>query len=278
MILYGLGDEHTLGWKYTPSSNICEQYKTWIADKFTDLCYEDSYLPLSKTVWIEKLSRKLKCDFKLLAKQGSTNLDIFNSFISNIDLYKEGDMLIINWTNNYKFNIYSNDEINSISNVYDYISVEDLIEPTTISDIFKNRGLLTAVYEVHSYEKAIIEICNKKNIQVFFWSIDNLNHLTHNDDTLLKPEYILGRYLVKYRKENGIEPFGDYYSELDKPLFYSSINYIDGQMFMMTTDTNGEIASNTFLGERGHDVLSHHFFSHFVKHTKNKSVTKNLLL
>ena len=96
MILYGLGDEHTLGWKYTPSSNICEQYKTWIADKFTDLCYEDSYLPLSKTVWIEKLSRKLKCDFKLLAKQGSTNLDIFNSFISNIIIHiRNGVNLII---------------------------------------------------------------------------------------------------------------------------------------------------------------------------------------
>ena len=117
-----------------------------------------------------------------------------------------------------------------------------------------------------------------KNIQVFFWSIDNLNHLTYEDDTLLKPEYILGKYLVKHRKECNITPFGDYYSELDKPLFYSSINYVDSLMIMMMADSNGEIESNKLLGVRGHDVLSHHFFSHFVKYLKNKIVTKNLLL
>lgn len=278
MVLYGLGDESTLGWKYSPNSNICRQYKSWLDLKFTDLCYEDSYQPLSKTVWIEKLSKKLRCDFKLLAKEGNTNLDIFNSFVSNIGLFKKGDTIIINWTNNYKFNVYSNTKVHSISKVFDYEKVSKYIQPETISDIFKNKGLTESVYEVHSYEKAIIEICNKNDIQVFFWSMDNLNHLTHDTDTLLKSEYILGKYMVKYKKECGITPHGDFYSELDTPLFYSSINYVDGSMFMMNTDTYGDILSQTFLGERGHDVLSHHFFSHFVKHTKNKSVSKNLLL
>jgi hypothetical protein len=49
-------------------------------------------------------------------------------------------------------------------------------------------------------------------------------------------------------------------------------------MIMMMADSNGEIESNKLLGVRGHDVLSHHFFSHFVKYLKNKIVTKNLLL
>ena len=79
MIIHGLGDVSTLGWKYSIKSNICKKYKTWINANFTDLCFEDSYLPLSKTVWIEKLSKKLRCEFNLLAQEDNTNLDIFNS-------------------------------------------------------------------------------------------------------------------------------------------------------------------------------------------------------
>ena len=278
MIIHGLGDESTLGWKYSLNSNISKQYKSWLDSKFNQLYYEDSYLPLKKNVWIENLSNKLKCDFNLLAKEGSTNLDIFNSFVSNLDSFKEGDVVIINWTNNYKFNVYTDTKVHSISNVYDYTSVKEYINPWQVTGVYKNRNTIGSVYEVHTYEKAIIEISNKKNIQVFFWSIDNLNHLTYEDDTLLKPEYILGKYLVKHRKECNITPFGDYYSELDKPLFYSSINYVDSLMIMMMADSNGEIESNKLLGVRGHDVLSHHFFSHLVKYLKNKIVTKNLLL
>jgi|TARA_B110000093_G_scaffold179592_1_gene220062 hypothetical protein len=278
MIIHGLGDVSTLGWKYSIKSNICKKYKTWINANFTDLCFEDSYLPLSKTVWIEKLSKKLRCEFNLLAQEDNTNLDIFNSFVSNVNSFKSTDVVIINWTNNYKFNVYSHTEVHSISNVFDFENVSKLVQPDSVTDMFKNRAQTKSVYEVHTYERAIREICNNKNIQVFFWSMDNLHHLTHSDAILQRPEYILGKYLIKYRNECGIAPQGDFYNELDTPLFYSSINYIDGSMFMMSTDTNGAVMSSTLLGERGHDVLTKHFFSHFIKHIKNKKVTKNLLL
>ena len=129
MIIHGLGDESTLGWKYSLNSNISKQYKSWLDSKFNQLYHEDSYLPLKKNVWIENLSNKLKCDFNLLAKEGSTNLDIFNSFVSNLDSFKEGDVVIINWTNNYKFNVYTDTKVHSISNVYDYTSVKEYINP-----------------------------------------------------------------------------------------------------------------------------------------------------
>tara|TARA_A200000159_G_C7327275_1_gene341499 strand:+ start:640 stop:1476 length:837 start_codon:yes stop_codon:yes gene_type:complete len=278
MVIHAFGDEHTLGWKYCDSA-VFSKYKQWLDTNILRLNRDEkSYTPLNNSVWIEKLCNKLKCSFKLYAKKGNTNLDIFNSVISNIDSISEGDSIIINWSDNFRFNLYTDTKINSISELFDYTKHTDNISSSTMGDILKSRTSLKSPYEVHSYEKAIKIICDYKGIDVFFWSIDNLIHLTYEPNVLEKDEYILGKLINKYRGEQGITPKEEYFNELETPLFYSAINYVDGSMFSMAHDTGQEVNSNTHLGERGHDVLSHHFFGYLVKKIKNKTITKNLLI
>lgn len=278
MVIHAFGDEHTLGYKYCDSA-IFSQYKQWLDTNILRLNRDEkTYTRLDNSVWIEKLCGKLKCAFKFYAKKGNTNLDTFNSVMNNIDSIGDGDVIMINWSDSFRFNIYTDTEVHSISELFDYSKHSDSISTTTMSEMFKSRTSLKSPYEVHSYEKAIKTICDYKGIDVFFWSIDNLIHLTYEPEVLQRDEYILGKVINKYRGEQGITPKEEYFNELETPLFYSAINYIDGSMFSMAHDTNQEVQSNTHLGERGHDVLSHHFFGYLVKKIKNKTITKNLLI
>lgn len=278
MVIHAFGDEHTLGYKYCDSA-IFSQYKQWLDTNILRLNRDEkTYTRLDNSVWIEKLCGKLKCEFKFYAKKGNTNLDIFNSVMNNIDSIGDGDVIMINWSDSFRFNIYTDTEVHSISELFDYSKHSDSISTTTMSEMFKSRTSLKSPYEVHSYEKAIKTICDYKGIDVFFWSIDNLIHLTYEPEVLQRDEYILGKVINKYRGEQGITPKEEYFNELETPLFYSAINYIDGSMFSMAHDTNQEVKSNIHLGERGHDVLSHHFFGYLVKKIKNKTITKNLLI
>ncbi len=278
MVIHAFGDEHTLGWKYCDSA-VFSKYKQWLDTNILRLNRDEkTYTPLNNSVWIEKLCGKLKCSFKLYAKKGNTNLDTFNSVITNIDSISKGDSIIINWSDNFRFNLYTDTKIHSISELFDYTKHTNDISSSTMSDILKSRTSIKSPYEVHTYETAIKTICDYKGIDVFFWSIDNLIHLTYEPEVLQGNEYILGDVINKYRGEQGITPKEEYFNELETPLFYSAINYIDGSMFSMAHDTGQEVNSNAHLGERGHDVLSHHFFRYLIKKIKNKTITKSLLI
>ena len=77
MVIHAFGDEHTLGYKYCDSA-VFSKYKQWLDTNILRLNRDEkSYTPLNNSVWIEKLCNKLKCSFKLYAKKGNTNLDIF---------------------------------------------------------------------------------------------------------------------------------------------------------------------------------------------------------
>ena len=82
-----------------------------------------------------------------------------------------------------------------------------------MSDILKSRTSIKSPYEVHTYETAIKTICDYKGIDVFFWSIDNLIHLTYEPEVLQGNEYILGDVINKYRGEQGITPKEEYFNE-----------------------------------------------------------------
>lgn len=280
MVIHAFGDEHTLGFKYDKKTQVAGLYRFWLQQNGSMLDSEPTYKPLDNTVWIEKISKRFNCEYVLHAESETTNQNIFSKFLNNVDNIKEGDIVILNWTYNFRFNVYGDEDSKIASSVTDdlYIQNKYNFNSQTISDIYKNRSSITATEEVHIYENAIIQICKQKKVQVFFWSSDDLNHLVYDNKTLKKDEYILGEHIISCREGRKLKPKNKKYFDLSMPFCYACINYSDGLMFPMDDETWNQIQSRQYLGERGHDVLAHYFYSYLVKKIKNKSVVKNLLL
>lgn len=280
MVIHAFGDEHTLGFKYDENIFVLQEYKAWLYNNFDVLSHEKFYHPIDDSIWVERLSKRLKSKYNLYAKSEVTNLDIFNQFVSNIDKLNEGDVVIINWAQNFKFNVYGDIKVKSVSNVFDntFVKEDYNFSRNTVTDIFKNRSERQSIYEVHSYEKIISEVCKLKKINVFFWSIDNANHLEYSDSILKKPNYILGKHIIKFRNDFGVNFGNPFYKDLLTPLCYRALNYFDVHMMDMSSDTYNHVNSNLYLGVRGHDVLAQHFYLHIIKNIQDKSITRNLLL
>ena len=164
--------------------------KLWIfGDSFSDrfsgydvVKYHDSdyrvryhkwkgYSPLS---YGEVISKELGCDIEILSSAGSSNTEIFHTFISKMDEITEGDLVIVNWTYLNRFRIANdNNEFDKVMIQAGCKSPNSLINIKSLEEIGVNRNSHTIYYkEVSDYSKVIKKICNNK-IYTFIWTFMN---------------------------------------------------------------------------------------------------------
>lgn len=126
------------------------------------------YSPLS---YGEIISKELNCDIEILSSAGSSNTEIFHTFISKMDEITEGDMVIINWTYLNRFRIASdNNEFEKIMIQAGCESPNSLVSVKSLEEIGVNRNSYTIYYkELSDYTKVIKKICENK-IYTFIWT------------------------------------------------------------------------------------------------------------
>lgn len=128
------------------------------------------YIPLT---YGEIISKKLNYNLINLGKGGSDNNTIFESFIKNIDNIKDGDIVIIGWSDIGRFRLATklNTWISFVPNFNNNLTNMENISNQTIMEVFVNR--LSDVYtdEVNIWINFIKKTV--KNFKVINWSTFN---------------------------------------------------------------------------------------------------------
>ena len=150
---------HIFGCSYSEpfSSNTYDEYVNYL-----------NYTPKS---WSELLSESL--DFKLnnTSEGGSSNEEIFEKFCINMDSYKKGDIIIIQWSFLHRFRLAAEDgngwERFGICNNADNWPV-DFINGFALNktkDVWKK--------QLYNFHKIIDKICHEVGCKVYYWYVGN---------------------------------------------------------------------------------------------------------
>jgi hypothetical protein len=181
--------------------------------------------------WSELLSYKLSYKLNNYAVAGQTNYDTFEWFCKISSNFKEGDIVLIGWSDTVRFRLYdeyTKDHITVRPNAIHYSNdpkVLNGVSLETIEEVLKNRANTKWIEEIDSWEILIKNFCELKKCKLYFWTFCN---------KLNKPHYIGGSY-----------------NNLREHLI--SIGAED-----ITTETNGLINDEHF-GEKGHFIQSEYF-------------------
>jgi hypothetical protein len=128
------------------------------------------YIPLT---YGEIISKELNYELINLGKGGSDNNLIFESFIKNIDNIKDGDIVIIGWSDIGRFRLATklNTWISFVPNFNNNLTNMENISNQTIMEVFVNR--LSDVYtdEVNIWINFIKKTI--KNFKIINWSTFN---------------------------------------------------------------------------------------------------------
>jgi hypothetical protein len=120
----------------------------------------------------ELISEELNLNLQLRASGGYSNESIFFSIINNLENIKIDDVIIINWTENYRFRLLNNDNnfmdfnINGINN-YEENNISN-ISKKTVEEILIHRTEKNYGMDLNNYIKTI----NKAfiNNKIIHWS------------------------------------------------------------------------------------------------------------
>jgi hypothetical protein len=172
--------------------------------------------------WPTLLARKITFKLKNISRGGSSNDHILKSITENFDKFKEGDIVILQWTFMQRFMICKNDELVSTSNI-DHDDINQFyIE-------YSNNKLETPWYEYYrNILKFITHYLIEKNINILHWSLD--------DKLFDNIEYEYQKYIL--------------HNVLD------SIIKTDETIWL---ETRGKIKDG-HLSEKGHKKLSNYFY------------------
>jgi hypothetical protein len=244
--LFGFGDSYTQGHHLIETFTPFMDWKEYIGKE----------LP---PVWIDILGNKLDVIVKNYATAGSSNQEIFHTFIKNCDEIKKDDIVIINWTYVDRFRwgaLPRYKPPNTVNPFWKKISAStpndrDIKEQTRL-DIIENRityGL--CVKEVYDYQKIIDLLSKSIGFDVYYWSADPSIIYSLPKETLNQKKYIINDLIIF--KNGNYDGAGGY--------FFNTISHYGGKT--VQEETNYECTDN-HLGESGHKVQADLFYNYLI--------------
>lgn len=145
--LWVFGDSFSVPFEKIKDVHPYVPYKGYIPKIFSELICENNNLILSDC-----------------SRGGSSNYDIFHTYIKNIENIKENDVLIFGWTQTIRFRIASkrNDFYDVIIAVVEHMKELVNIPSSSLYDITLNRSNNSIYYDELSDFIKIIKISNPK--------------------------------------------------------------------------------------------------------------------
>lgn len=142
----------------------------------------------------EIVSEKLNLDLINVAVPSTSNEQIFQSFIENVDKIKQNDILFFGWTYVSRYNLANrNNELENINIPREgEITFEDNIHSNSINEILYNRGSHTIFYKLLSNNIKLINKLFKNNL------IIHADFFNHGNKDIYVEEYM---NLLMCRKE-----------------------------------------------------------------------------
>lgn len=246
--LFGFGDSYTQGHHLNDTFKPFIQWKEYIGKE----------LP---PVWIDILGYKLDTNVKNYASAGSSNQEIFHTFIQNCDEIKKDDIVIINWTYVDRFRWAAMPPFTPPNTAFPFwkkisssiLNDKDIKEETRI-DIIENRvsyGLY--IEEVYEYQKIIDLLSKSIGFDVYYWSADPSIIYNLPKEILNQKKYIINDLIV-FKDEKYIGAGG---------YFFETISHHGGKT--VQEETNYECTDN-HLGESGHRLQSELFYNYIIKY------------
>jgi hypothetical protein len=121
--------------------------------------------------WPELLGEIMGYEVNNFGKGGSSNYQIFDDVIEQVNMFQKNDVVIIGWGLVGKFRYVHNNEFKDIHpndvNNYNYG------DNHTFNHIAINRQDPTWFNEIYRWEKLIEAFCDCKNVKVYFWSSED---------------------------------------------------------------------------------------------------------
>lgn len=210
--------------------------------------YRGGHLP---DVWPTILGKKLESEVKNLGVGGSSNTNIFLSFLDVCDQFEENDRVIIGWSNNKRF-VAANFRDNNLNNILpcDSDFPDTLLSKNTIDEIFYNRTHPVWHKEIYGWIKIVNLYCDLKKVKVHHWTSD----------------YDMGAEFNKFDDEKYINVLDSENRGLGLMERISEINYEkNGTHSRIVHETNFVVDDGHF-GEFGHIAQADFFYNFIKKH------------
>lgn len=259
--LWAFGDSYTAG--ILPDIDHFPPYKEYL--KYLGIKKED--FPEG---WPKKLSDKLNMDLSVVAVGGTSNEETILNLYNKIPDFTKNDIVIIQWSymnrflwanspENYNFDNITGNPYGMFKRASIHTQSDKHYEfaPTEVfKQVGVNKSLTAWTLQVHSFEKLINHISNIVGFKVFFWSTDDIIHLSKS--TLLESsQYLLGKLVKEYSDKNPNKT--NKYLESIRELGATSIYQ----------ETDGNVDDEYHLGINGNEVLSNLFYNHIKKYLYN---------
>ena len=204
-------------------------------------------------IWSESLAKKIGFSISNHGKGGSSNPFIFERVCKNSSNFKNGDIVIIQWSNPCRFRWADPNMEGPVEGWHNILPGESEwttpgAERRTLHETLINRDSDLYVNEVHHWTKLVYELSISREFELYIWSIDNR--------VAMAPEWLPTRIFLGW----------DLYSNLvwnrDWPKWLSNKGYTTVRM-----ETGGEIPDD-HPSEQGHAALADVFHNHLLKYSK----------
>lgn len=199
------------------------------------------YPPYSKI-----LASKLDYNLINISASGNSNQQILSDFFSNVSNYKEGDVVIIQWSIMYRFRWPTN---NGWQKVISYMIdnfMSKIIPINVCKEILVSRGSELYRNELYDTMKFIDDYSNLKKIKIFYWTIDHDLIYEQIKKGLYNKKYLLIDEIIKHKGKRIID-FLDLYGGKN-----------------ISQETNGVI-DDEHLGKNGNEIIADLFYDDIKK-------------
>jgi hypothetical protein len=255
--LWCFGDSYTAG--IIPDLDHFPPYKEYL-----------KYLGIKKeefpTGWTHQLASKLDMNLEVHAVGGTSNEETLIRLYQNIPNFKKDDIVIIQWSymnrflwanseSNYNFENLDGNPFGKFKRASIHTQLHEDYEFTP-ADVFKNIGVNKSLKawttQTHYFEDMLKYISDLVGFSVYFWSTDDIIHISKKQEILEDSRYILSDIVVKYSENLENEDMSNLFLESIRELGATSIYQ----------ETNGKVKDPYHLGIEGNKVFCDLIYNH----------------